>query len=91
VELGQLLHPANHKISEGIQDICEQNELLRVENRRSDIIEELGALDCNSNASNFVVLVPELIQLFIQSLQLVRELLRRDHLHRLALSWFVSF
>jgi len=76
--LSQLLHASEHKRAEIIQDICEQDEFLRVEQRSVDIVEELGALDGDTHACNLVFLLPELFHLLVEALKLLSEILGTD-------------
>lgn len=76
--LGKFLHATEHKGAEMIQDIGQQNELLRIEERGIHIIEKLSALNCNSHASNLVFFIPELGHLLVKSFQLLSEVFSAD-------------
>ena len=52
---------------------------MRVEEWRSRVVEQFGALDGNPNAGDLVLTVPKLRHLFVKSLELLRELLGGDH------------
>lgn len=80
VFLRQLFHSVQNQHSKVIQDIRQQNEFLRIKDRTCNIVEQLGTLNCNSDAGNFVFLVPKLVHLLVETLKLVGEFLGRDHL-----------
>ena len=52
---------------------------MRVEEWSSRVVEQFGALNSDPNAGDFVVTIPELRHFFVKSLELLRELLGRDH------------
>ena len=52
---------------------------MRVEEWRSRVVEQFGALDSDPNARDLVLTIPKLRHLFIKSLKLLREFLGRDH------------
>jgi hypothetical protein len=79
--LGQLLHSSKNKGTEVIEDIGQKNELLWVENWRSNIVQQLRTRNGDSHTGYLIFLFPELFELSIQSFKLVRELLRSDHLN----------
>jgi hypothetical protein len=75
VLLCQFLHATEHKTTEVIKDVGQENELLRVEERRLNIVEKLGALDGNTHAGDFVFLFPELFHFLVKALELLGEVL----------------
>jgi hypothetical protein len=75
---GQFLHPTEHQRAKVVQDVRQQDELLRIKQRCVYIVEELGALNGDSHAGDFVLLLPELGHLLVETLELLREILGGD-------------
>ena len=76
---GQLAHTTTNQVGEVVQDIGQQNELLWVEQWSSRVIQQFGALDSNPDAADLVFAVPKLRHLLVEALELLGELLGRDH------------
>ena len=75
VLLGQLLHATIYQLSKLIEDICEQDELLRVEEWCGHIVQQLGAHDSDSDTADLVLLIPELREFLVDALELLGDLL----------------
>ena len=52
---------------------------MRVEEWRSRVVKQFGALDSDPNAGDLVLTIPKLRHLLVKSLELLCELLRGDH------------
>ena len=79
MDFGQTAHSALDKLLEVIQDVGQQDELLWIEKRRGRVIEQLCALNGDTNARDLVLLVPELGHLLVQAFELLREFFGTDH------------
>ena len=79
VDLGQATHSALDELLEVVKDVGQQDELLGVEKWRGRVIEQLCALNGDTNARDLVLFVPEFGHLFVQALELLGEFLRTDH------------
>ena len=71
----KLAHTSTHQLREVIKDIRQQDELLRIEKRRSRVIQQLGTLDGNPDAADLVIAIPELGHLLVETFELLGELL----------------
>lgn len=60
-----MLHAAVHETTVLVENVGEQDELLRVEDGSGDVVQKLGALNGNAHAADLVFLGPELLQLFL--------------------------
>ena len=76
VDLCELAHAATDKQRKVVENVRQQDELLGVEERRSRVIKQLGALDRDTDALHLVLTVPVLGHFFVQAFKLLSELLR---------------
>lgn len=62
------------ELTERIQNVSQQNELLRVEHWSRNVVKQFCALNSNPNRCDFVLLLPEPNELIVDPLKLLCEL-----------------